>query len=56
MPKYLTSEEAAEFLRTPLATLYKWRHEGTGPRARKVGKRLLYEQTELIDWVDSQAA
>jgi excisionase family DNA binding protein len=52
--EYLVSEETATLLRTPLATLYRWRHEGTGPPARRVGKRLLYRRDEVIAWVESR--
>lgn len=54
--EYLTTEETAALIRTPVATLYRWRHEGSGPRARKIGKRLLYRLDEVIEWADSRAA
>jgi len=47
--------EAAAYLRTPEATLYYWRHKGTGPRSMKVGRRVVYRQSDLDAWLDEQA-
>lgn len=54
-PEYLLTDEASELIRTPRATLYQWRHQGIGPPARRVGKRLLYRRDELIAWVEKHA-
>ena len=53
-PKHalLTIEEAAEILRTPVSTLYQWRHEGKGPPSMKPGARVLYKRTALDAWID----
>lgn len=42
MPEYLTTEEVALKLRTPLETIRYWRHVGKGPQSFKVGRRVLY--------------
>lgn len=52
-PEYLTTSEAAELLRTPVATLYQWRHKRVGPPARRVGRKLLYRRDELVAWVEA---
>ena len=54
--EYLTTEEAAELLRTPVNTLYVWRHKKIGPPARRVGRRLLYPRTELLAWLNDDTA
>lgn len=54
-PDYLVTTEAAQMLRTPVATLYAWRQRGGGPPARKVGKRLLYRRDELIAWINQHS-
>lgn len=54
-PTYLLIDETAEITRTPKATLYRWRHEGTGPPAIKVGRKLLYPRSGLMAWLDEQA-
>lgn len=55
-PRYLLTAEAAELLRMPVKTLHEWRSKGVGPKARRVGKHLLYDQDEVIAWVESQAS
>ncbi len=52
-PEYLLIDEAAALLRTPRSTLYGWRHNGEGPPAARVGRKLLYKRSDLLDWVDS---
>ena len=37
----LTIGEAAQLLRTPVATLRYWRHLGTGPHSFRLGRRVL---------------
>jgi len=43
----LTTNEVAELSRTSPATVRYWRHIGYGPRGRKVGRRVLYERSEV---------
>ena len=47
----LTITEAADLLRTPIATLRYWRHLGTGPRSFRLGRRVLYRRSDLHDWI-----
>lgn len=42
MPEYLTTEEVATKLRTPVETVRYWRHVNKGPQSFKVGRRVLY--------------
>jgi DNA-binding transcriptional MerR regulator len=42
MPRYLTTEEVADLLRTSPESVRYWRHIGKGPRSFKVAKRVLY--------------
>ena len=53
-PLLLTITEAAELLRTPVATLRYWRHLGTGPRSFRLGRRVLYRHDDLQAWVEAQ--
>lgn len=46
--------EAAEFLRTPESTLRYWRHMNKGPRAARIGGRLMYRQADLEQWLNDQ--
>jgi len=43
----LTTNEVAELYRTSPATVRYWRHIGYGPKGRKVGRRVLYERSEV---------
>lgn len=47
-------EEAAEFLRVPVATLRYWRHMGTGPKSARLGGRVMYKQVDLEAWINEQ--
>jgi len=49
-----TTEETAEYLRVPKATLYQWRYLGIGPRAGRVGRHLRYHPDDVIRWFRQQ--
>lgn len=51
--KLLTTAEAAAFLHKPAGTLRYWRAVGAGPCYVKMGKTVLYEEAELVDFVKS---
>jgi len=53
--RYLTTEEAAAFLRLSPRTLEKRRVIGGGPRFRKFGWRVVYAVHDLEAWADSLA-
>jgi excisionase family DNA binding protein len=52
----ITSQQLAEVLGIPLATVYQWRMRGTGPRAIKVGKHVRYRVSDVADWLDAHTA
>lgn len=47
--------EAAEQLRLSSSTLAKWRMAGTGPKFIKAGRRVLYREQDLIEWLSESA-
>ena len=49
----LTVEEAAEYTRTPIATLRWYRATGRGPKSIRPGRRVLYKVADLQAWLDS---
>jgi predicted DNA-binding transcriptional regulator AlpA len=49
-PRLWTVQDVAEYLGVPVRTLYDWKCKGYGPRARKVGKYLRYDPTEVRCW------
>lgn len=44
---FLTTAEVAEALRTPAETVRYWRHIGKGPASFKVGRRVLYDRSDV---------
>ena len=54
--RLLRTEEVSEWLSTPVATLRFWRHQGTGPKSLKPGRRVLYRQADVQEWLDRQGA
>jgi excisionase family DNA binding protein len=52
--KLLHREEAAEYLRTPVATLAQWAYRGVGPEFFRTGRRVLYRKSDLDRWLDAQ--
>ena len=53
--RYLTNNEAAEFLRLSPRTLEKQRVIGGGPRFRKFGRRVMYAVIDLETWADARS-
>jgi predicted DNA-binding transcriptional regulator AlpA len=51
-----TVEEVSYFLGVPVATLYRWRHLGTGPKAGRLGRHLRYLPADVISWFRKQQA
>lgn len=54
MPKYLTTTEVAELLRTPAETVRYWSHVGKGPQSYKIGRRRLYDESDVLAWIEEQ--
>jgi hypothetical protein len=52
--RYLTNDEAADYLRLSPRTLEKQRVIGGGPRFRKFGRRVMYAVTDLDTWADQR--
>jgi hypothetical protein len=52
--RYLSNDEAAEFLKLSPRTLEKQRVIGNGPRFRKFGRRVVYEIGDLRAWADAR--
>lgn len=51
MERYLTTEEVADIARTAPSTVRYWRHLGKGPRAVKKGRRVLYPESAVEQWM-----
>ena len=55
MDALMTTDELSEFLQIPRATIYRWRQQGTGPKAVVVGKHLRWRRSDVDAWLDRQA-
>ena len=53
--RYLTNDEAAEYLRLSPRTLEKQRVIGGGPKFRKFGRRVMYAVADLDSWADERS-
>jgi hypothetical protein len=47
MTDYLTTAEVAEMLRTSPESVRYWNHLGVGPKSFKVGRRRLYDRSDV---------
>ncbi len=56
MDALLTLEEAAERLRTPVSTLRFWRYQSTGPKSARIGRRVLYRESDISAWIEARYA
>ena len=50
----LTTQQVADYLGVPIATIYRWRYVGSGPPAIKVGRHLRVDPLDLADWVNER--
>lgn len=41
-------QETSHYLSIPVATLYRWRQQGDGPRSYRVGRHLRYDRDDLL--------
>ena len=48
-------QDVADYLGIPHKTLYNWRTRGIGPRARRVGRYLRYEEQDVRAWFTAQS-
>lgn len=55
LDQLMTTPQLASFLGVPVSTLRKWRREGTGPRAFKVGRHLRYRRADVEVWLERRA-
>jgi excisionase family DNA binding protein len=49
--EYMTTDELAAYIRTPAETVRYWRHMGAGPKAFKLGRRVLYDRADVQEWL-----
>lgn len=54
MTKLITADEFAELAHTSPATVRYWVHIGYGPPSAKLGRRRVWREQEVLDWIDAQ--
>ena len=50
--RLLTLTEVAELTRLPIATLRFKRHDGTGPRSFRMGRRVFCWLSDVLAWIE----
>ena len=50
--RLLTIEETSGITRQPVATLRYWRHRGIGPPSARIGRRVMYRESDVLAWLD----
>lgn len=50
--RLLTLAEVAGLTRLPIATLRFKRHDGTGPRSFRMGRRVFFWHSDVLAWIE----
>ena len=53
-PKMLTEQDVMAMTGLARGTLAYWRHAGTGPRSYKLGRRVRYDEADVLAWIAAQ--
>lgn len=53
MDKLLRLPEVAELTGVSANTLRYWRHQGRGPRSARLGRRVVYRERDVRDWLEA---
>lgn len=53
-PKMLTEQDVMNMTGLARGTLAYWRHAGQGPRSYKLGRRVRYDETDVLAWIAAQ--
>jgi predicted DNA-binding transcriptional regulator AlpA len=54
MTALLKIPEVSAMTGVPEATLRFYRHQGTGPKSFKLGRRVMYREEDVTAWVQAQ--
>jgi excisionase family DNA binding protein len=50
--RLLSVDELAASLQVPVATVYRWRYRGEGPRSMRVGRHVRFDPADVARWLD----
>jgi excisionase family DNA binding protein len=51
----LSPNQLADLLAIPVATVYRWRSAGSGPRGHRIGKHVRFRRSDVEAWLDACA-
>ena len=54
--RLLSAQELSDFLQVPVKTIYRWRRQGDGPKAMRVGRYLRFDLDEVWAWLEERTA
>jgi excisionase family DNA binding protein len=54
MTRLLTIEQAADRLSVSVHTLRLWRHKGYGPQGATLGRRVMFRESDVEQWIEQQ--
>jgi len=52
--RLLRIDEVSDWTGVPQNTLRFWRQAGKGPRSAKLGRRVVYRESDVQAWLDAQ--
>lgn len=52
--KLMTAQEVSDYLDVPIATIYRWRVHGQGPRGARIGRSLRFKRVDVERWLEQQ--
>lgn len=55
-PAIGSNADLADYVKVPVKTIEKWRHEGTGPKGFRVGRHVRYRREDVEKWLADRAA
>lgn len=55
-PTIMTMAEVSKMTRKSVETLRFYRKNGTGPKSFRLGRTVVYDQADVIAWIDAQRA
>lgn len=56
MERLVSTHQVAEMTTLPVGTLGWLRHQGHGPRFYKLGRRVVYKQSDVEAWLEERLA
>lgn len=52
----MTTEDLADYVKVPVATVYQWNYRKTGPAAIRVGRHLRFRKSTVDAWLAANTA